>query len=137
MREKPNAQVLNWVDQQYIETLYISAITIAEIRLGIALLPDGKRKTNLSLAATETMKDFSNNCMDFDGGSAEKYAEVVAHCTKQGRPISVEDAQIASVALVNNAVLVTRNISDFEVIPGLNSLILGDKCIDLSWLHTC
>ena len=45
-RKEPNARVLNWIDEQALETLYLSAITVAELRAGIALMPEGKRRAS-------------------------------------------------------------------------------------------
>ncbi|RTZ66941.1 MAG: VapC toxin family PIN domain ribonuclease [Aquificaceae bacterium] len=120
MRPTPNRGVINWLDQQFSNDLYISSITIAEIHLGIALLPDGKRRKTLKLAADLALQDFAENQLDFSEQSAIEYANIVAKRTKGGRPINVEDAQIASIALVNKANLVTRNVNDFDLIDGLN-----------------
>lgn len=120
MRPKPNMDVVNWLDNQFANELYISTITIAEIYLGIALLPDGKRKSAFMRAADFTLKDFSTNQLDFTEKSAFKYADIVSKRTKVGRPISIEDAQIAAIALTNNVVLVTRNVNDFDLIDGLD-----------------
>ena len=119
MRAQPSQQVINWLDQQLAQDLYITAIIVAEIQLGIGLLPNGKRKQLLTQGATETLQDFDNNILSFDESSAEIYAVVVAQRTQEGRPISVEDAQVASIALANELVLVTRNVSDFDVVDGL------------------
>ena len=116
MRSRPNNNVLDWLDNQYIDDLYISSITIAEIYLGIALLPDGKRKTALTRAANDTLIDFTDKQLDFTPKAALEYADIVASRTRSGKPISVEDAQIAAIARVNNASVVTRNINDFEAI---------------------
>lgn len=120
MRPKPNRDVIRWLDQQFSNDLYISSITIAEIHLGIALLPDGKRKKTLRLAADFALQDFAENQLNFSEKSAVEYANIVAKRIKVGRPISVEDAQIASIALANKANLVTRNVNDFDRIDGLN-----------------
>ena len=119
MRPQPNAQVIQWLDEQLVSTLYISSITIAEIRLGIALLAKGKRQQLLAEAADAMLQDFAKNRLVFDHIAAENYAVIVSYCTKSGRPISVEDAQIASIAQTNNSVLVTRNTRDFEMIENL------------------
>ena len=116
MRPCPNNNVLNWLDNQYIEDLYISSISIAEIYLGIALLPEGQRKVALTLAANDALIAFSNKPLDFTQKAAREYADIVASRTRLGRPISVEDAQIAAIVRANNASVVTRNVNDFEAI---------------------
>lgn len=116
MRMKPDHHVLDWIDNQLADELYISTITIAEIYLGIALLPEGKRKKALTQAARETMADFADNQLDFTEKSALEYADIVAKRTRAGRPISVEDAQIAVITRENHAMIVTRNINDFDLI---------------------
>lgn len=119
MRSAPEKNVLEWIDSQPASELYISAITKAEIELGIALLPDGKQKNRLSTAAGLMFAEFPDRCLAFDSTAASKYAVVVANRTQIGRPISVEDAQIAAIALTRPMTLATRNTSDFELIEGL------------------
>ena len=114
MRSRPNNNVLDWLDNQYVDDLYISSITIAEIYLGIALLPDGKRKTALVQAANDTLTDFTDKQLDFTPKAALEYADIVASRTQSGKAISIEDAQIAAIARANNASIVTRNVNDFE-----------------------
>ena len=118
MRKEPTPSVINWLDEQVLDNLAISSITVAEIKLGVALLPDGKRKRALGSMADEMLLEFDNQ-YDFDSIVASEYADIVSHCTRQGRAISTEDAQIAAISRVNNAILVTRNTRDFEMIAGL------------------
>ncbi len=61
MRPRPNNNVLDWMDNQYIEDLFISSLTIAGIYLGVALLPEEKRKIALTLAANDALIDFANS----------------------------------------------------------------------------
>lgn len=120
MRLTPNQAVLSWIDEQTATDLFICAVTKAEIELGLALLPEGKRKDNLSVAAHEMFGDFSpDRCLSIDETAAAKYGVLVASRTKIGRPISVEDAQIAAIALVHGLTMATRNTADFENIDGL------------------
>ena len=120
MRIAPNQAVLSWMDEHIATDLYICAVTKAEIELGIALLPEGKRKDNLSVAAHEMFDEFSpDRCLSFDETAAAKYGVIVASRKKIGRPISVEDAQIAAIALAHGLTMATRNTADFENIDDL------------------
>ena len=119
MKSVPERTVLKWLDTFPSSECYISAITKAEIELGIALLPDGKRKSSLRTAAKSMFDEFPGRCLSFNSTVSSKYADIVAKRTHAGRPISVEDAQIAAIALTHNLSLATRNTSDFELIEGL------------------
>ena len=119
IKATPNPNVVPGLDNKIATQLFISSITKAEIELGIALLPDGKRKKMLSEAASTMFKEFETRCLVLDCPAANLYARVVADNTRSGNPISVEDAQIASIALYNNFLLTTRNTRDFEKINGI------------------
>jgi len=120
MRRQPDAKVLAWFEQHTDAVCVISAITRAEILLGIALLPEGKRRDDLANAA-ELMfqEEFAGRCAPFDENATDEYAALVAARTRIGRPISTEDAQIAAIALTNGLPLATRNVKDFSHIAGL------------------
>ena len=119
MRPSPFPAVVEWLDAQPAEQLFISAVTQAEIELGLALLPEGRRKNELLQAAKEIFSLFDDRNLPFDTAAAQEYALIVAARVKAGRPVSVEDAQIAAIARGNNLRLVTRNSKDFELIDGL------------------
>lgn len=120
MRPKPAAEVLDWFDRQQDAASFVSAITHAEILLGIALLPAGKRRDNLASAAEQMFaEDFAGRSLPFDDGCAAEYALLVAARTRQGHAISTEDAQIAAIALSHRLPLATRNGKDFKGIDGL------------------
>ena len=120
MRAQPDETVLAWFKQQKGIRFHTCAITQAEILLGIALLPRGKRKEGL-LAAAEKMfvEDFGGHCLHFDGVAATEYALLVAVRSKAGKPITTEDAQIAAIAVCQGLTLATRNEKDFVLIQGL------------------
>ncbi|MBZ0092638.1 MAG: type II toxin-antitoxin system VapC family toxin [Sulfuricellaceae bacterium] len=120
MRRQPDAKVLTWFEQHTDTACVISAITRAEVLLGIALLPEGKRRDDLANAA-ELMfqEEFAGRCAPFDENATDEYAALVAARTRIGRPISTEDAQIAAIALTNRLPLATRNVKDFSHIAGL------------------
>ena len=121
MRPAPAGEVVAWLDAQMSGQVWVCAVARAEIELGIALMPDGPRKSGL-LRAAEAMfaEEFVGRCLPFDGAAATYYARIVAQRSRLGRPVSVEDAQIAAVALAHGQVLATRNERDFELIDGLS-----------------
>jgi toxin FitB len=88
--------------------------------LGITILPEGRRKQGLQAAAVRTFAEFHGRYLAFDEPAASRYAALVSARMRAGRPISVEDAQIAAMALAGGLVLATRNVGDFEGIDGLS-----------------
>ncbi len=122
MRPQPDVQVLSWFDLHNEAWYYTSAVTQAEILLGISLLPSGKRQTRLTDAAAGMFsKEFSGRVLPFDEQSAEIYAELVTARTRADQPISTEYAQIAAITLSNRLCLATRNMKDFN---GIAELVL-------------
>jgi len=111
----PAAEVEAWLGTQPVESLFISAVTEAELRFGLALLPEGQRRDRL-LEALEDMltEDFAGRILPFDSAAASAYARIASDRRKIGRPIAQFDAQIAAIAWSRNAALATRNIGDFE-----------------------
>ena len=120
IRPSPEPVVLDWLAAQPTTSVFISAITEAELRTGVAFLPEGKRRAVLAaaLAAAEQAPllevDFFGRILPFDSLAAIAYAEIVAIRRQNGRPISQADAQIAAIAHSRGAVLATRNIADFD-----------------------
>lgn len=119
MRPQPDSAVIAWLDRQHADSLFIPAIVKAEIETGIAILNDGKRKQSLLQAAELIFIHFADRCLPFDGKTASHYASIIAFAKKQGRPISVEDAQIAAIARQHAASLATRNVTDFDFLAEL------------------
>lgn len=120
MKHTPDAGVMAWFDRQVNVIFYTSAVTQAEIMLGVELMPDGKRQRALMLAANQMFQeDFFGRCLPFDEQASIEYALLVAIRMGLGRPISTEDAQIASIAMCHQLPLVTRNVKDFEQIAKL------------------
>ena len=119
MKPAPDPQVEAWMDQQTQGNAWISAITVAEIRTGIALLPDGKRRSQLAKNADRALGEFDSLCISFDALAANDYARLVSARRKRGRPIGYQDAQIAAIARTSGLTLATRNTGDFADIDGL------------------
>jgi toxin FitB len=120
MRPQPSPIVVAWLDEQPTGAVYTSAISRAEIELGLLLMPIGQRQEALSQAASAMFaEEFAGRCLPFDEAAARHYARIVSARMRAGRPISVEDAQIAAIALAHRMALATRNTVDFEAIDGL------------------
>ena len=120
MRPQPLGSVVAWLDEQPANEVYTSVISRAEIELGLLLMPPGKRQEALSQAARAMFaEDFAGRCLPFDEDAARQYARIVSVRMRAGQPISVEDAQIAAIALAYRMPLATRNTADFKLIDGL------------------
>jgi len=120
MRPLPDPNVVRWLDAWPEWDVWISAVTVAEIQLGISLLPAGKRKELLlDLTGQMFQEDFPDRCLPFDCEAAFEYALIVAERNRKGHPISVEEAQIAAITRTAGLTLATRNTKDFSDITGL------------------
>jgi toxin FitB len=114
MRPTPAPTVLAWLRRQTGSDLYTTAITAAEIRYGIARLPDGSRKRDLARAAGEVFAAFPDQILPFDDPAAAAYADLVAQRERLGTPINGFDGQIAAICRRHAASLATRNGRDFQ-----------------------
>lgn len=114
MRATPAAAVAGWVRDHAAEGLVTTAITIAEVRYGIARLPDSARKEQLRRAADDVFAAFARQILPFDAAAAAAYGDLIAECDRAGLPITGFDAQIAAVCRSRSAALATRNGSDFR-----------------------
>lgn len=113
MRASPAAAVASWVWQQARGSLVTTAITIAEIRYGLARLPAGRRTTRLQETAEEALATFPSQVLPFDQAAAVHYGDIAAARERIGRPIDAFDAQIAAISRAHRARLATRNTKDF------------------------
>ena len=118
-KKSPNAKVKDWLNSYPDHELLITAITVAEMRLGVALMHDGRKKIEMARTVDHALEEFGAVCLAFDGIAAEDYAAIVASRRAGGRPISIHDAQIAAIARSGGFALATLNTKDFEGIDGL------------------
>lgn len=108
-------QVAAWLAAQPGPEVYLSALTEAELRYGLAVMPAGARRDRLAEAVAAILaEDFAGRILPFDSAAAAAYAGIAAARRASGRPISQFDAQIAAIARTHGAVLATRNVADFE-----------------------
>ena len=115
MTSQPDNSVLQWMNKQVPGQLYLTTITLAEIAYNLDTRPPGKRRQFLS-ERFESFVDmgFTGRILDFDTASARIYGNIMSHCKTIGRPISILDGQIASIAKSNHFFLATRNVKDFK-----------------------
>lgn len=115
MRTEPARIVLDWFGQHDSANLFISAVTEAELRTGVAILPEGQRRDRLQLALDAMIdQDFQARVLPFDSPAAKAYADIAAQRRAVGRPIAEADCQIAAIARASGAPVATRNVKDFD-----------------------
>lgn len=119
-RRDPHAGVLEWIDAQALETLYLSVITVAELRAGIALIPAGKRRDSLHENLEKRLLPmFANRVLSFDMACTTAYAGLLAKSRAAGLTVETADAFIAAIALANGFAVATRDTRPFET-AGVN-----------------
>ena len=117
LRPMQDIRVERWLGCQPDAILFTSTSTIteAELYLGVALMPLGRRRTALAVAIRIILADdFTGRILSFDSLAATAFAEVLASRRRSGRPMSRSDAQIAAIARSRGAAVATRNVRDFE-----------------------
>ena len=115
MRQAPEASVVAWLDRQPAESVWITSITLFEARLGLALLPKGRRQQMLEAAFDRLLvEDLENRVLDFDSAAATEAASLAAERQRAGRLVDMRDTQIAGIALARRATLATRNARHFQ-----------------------
>ncbi|MDR3136353.1 MAG: type II toxin-antitoxin system VapC family toxin [Coriobacteriales bacterium] len=114
MQKSPDQMVVDWFKHQDNEQIRITALTVAEIKYGISLLPDGRRKKALDAGASRLFGDiFKDKIVPFDSDAAHHYPAVHQSRRALGKSVTVMDAELAAICISNNAILATRNTKDF------------------------
>ena len=115
LRKAPESRVVEWLDMQALETLYLSAITVAELRFGVRSLPAGRRRARLHEdLEQQVLPMFAGRVLAFDLAASLTYAELMAKAQSDGRAISTPDGYIAATAAANAMMVATRDTAPFE-----------------------
>jgi predicted nucleic acid-binding protein len=115
LRRASDARVTEWIDAQALETLFLSSVTVAELRAGLALLPAGKRQAELQKSLeTRVLPLFSGRVLSFDLGCTQAYADLMAKARASGLAISSADGYIAAIAAANGLTVATRDTAPFN-----------------------
>jgi predicted nucleic acid-binding protein len=114
MRPRPNPAVIAWLDRQAIDTFYLTATSVAELLLGLALLPAGRRQNLLEAKISEAVDLFDrSHILPFDHTAAKFFAAIVNKARSAGNAISVADGQIAAIAASHGFLVATRDTAPF------------------------
>jgi predicted nucleic acid-binding protein len=116
-RGEPNRLVKQWLEAADTDSLYASVLTFGEIRLGVELLPPGKRRTQLEQWLDRDLPEwFEGRILPVDQSIADRWGLLRAQAQMKGRALSVIDALLAATALQHNLTIVSRNVSDFSIV---------------------
>ncbi len=117
LRAVPDAFVIKWIDAQPLETLFLSAITVAELRAGVALLPAGRRRTGLHESLeTRVLPLFAGRVLPFDLACTQAYAALMSTARAAGLAIASADGYIAAIAAANGLAVATRDTGPFKAV---------------------
>lgn len=115
LRQAPEPRVIEWMDAQALETLFLSAVTVAELRAGVALLPSGKRRAGLNEGLERRVLPlFTGRIVPFDLPCTQAYAQLTAKARAAGLAIAAADGYIAAIAAANGFAVATRDTGPFE-----------------------
>lgn len=106
---------MQWLKAQPVTTLFLSAITIGEIRKGLVVMPQGRRRTDLEMwFHGELLVWFGNRILPVTHAVAERWGELEGQCQLKGKPLNTGDGLIAATAIELDLTVVTRNVKDFS-----------------------
>ena len=114
MRTEPALNVVAWLNSQDASLLFLTAVTVGEVRYGLRVLPQGKRRRLLEEGFERILAEaFPGRILAFDEMAAHRYGEIMGRRKEIGRPLAILDGQIASIAWSNGCSVATRNVQDF------------------------
>ncbi|WP_395686047.1 type II toxin-antitoxin system VapC family toxin [Caenimonas koreensis] len=114
LKVRPDDAVSTWLNEQAIETLFLPSVTVAELLLGIAALPAGKKRTALTAAVDGLLALFQGRVLPFDADAARRYAELAMLARKRGRGFPTPDGYIASIAASRRFIVASRDTGPYE-----------------------
>jgi toxin FitB len=115
MRPNRDARLVRWLDQCQPESMWLTAVTVYELRYGVEALPEGRRREQLDVAINRALSDdFGGRILPLDEAAAAIAASIAVRRRREGRPIEIRDTLIAGIVLSKNAELATRNVRHFS-----------------------
>ena len=114
LRARPVPAVQHWLDRQLVETLFVTAVSVSELLLGVATLPQGRRRDALGAEVRRSLCElFGSRILPFDQAAAFAYADLVARARANGLAIGTADGQIAAIAQAHGFAVATRDAGPF------------------------
>lgn len=115
MQREPDQAVVAWLDEQPSESVWTTSITSFEVRMGLELLADGRRRKLLEQEFDRLLdEDLEGRVQVFDRAAADAAGTIAAERQRAGRTVEIRDVQIAGITSARKATLATRNIRHFE-----------------------
>lgn len=120
VRKRPEPRVIEWMDAVDERLLYLSVLTLGEIRKGVAALPQNSRRSQLETwLEVDLHARFSGRILSIDAPIADRWGLLTAEAKRKGRQISSVDGLLAATAMHHNLTIVSRNIDDFTSTPAI------------------
>jgi len=117
LRAAPQPRLVAWLDAQPLETLFLSVITVAELRLGVARLPSGRRRNGLrERLEAQVLPAFTGRILPFDLAATQAYADLMVKAQATGSTVGLADGLVAAIASVNGMSVATRDTKPFLAI---------------------
>jgi hypothetical protein len=119
-KPRPNPGLIGWMESTDEDRIFISVITLAELRYGVERLMAGARRRRLEAwLGHEVPLRFEGRILPIDAGVAEAWGKTVSRSDAAGRPIGAMDAFLAATAEFHHLTLVTRDVSDFKLLKAV------------------
>lgn len=113
MKPEPHPAVLEWLDEQLAETIYLSSVTLAELLVGIGSLPTSRHKNALAQTLDGLLDIFGDRILPFDIDAARHYADIAVTARSAGKGLSTPDGYIAAIAIARGFMVATRDTAPF------------------------
>ena len=127
MRPEPNPVVIEWLNDQPAEALFLTSVTLAELLFGIGMLPEGRRKKGLAEVLERLLSLFEERILTFDTDAARCYADLAVTARAAGKGFPAPDGYIAAIAASKGFIIATRDTSPFEAV-GLTAVNPWNEC---------
>ncbi|OYU70832.1 MAG: VapC toxin family PIN domain ribonuclease [Alphaproteobacteria bacterium PA2] len=114
MKPQPDPAVRQWLDDQAVETLFLSAITLTELRFGVASLPHGRRREGLATVIDGLLGLFEGRVLSFDALAAQRYGDLAVRARAAGQGFPTPDGYIAAIADAHGFAVASRDASAFR-----------------------